>query len=131
MTDPTYVAGAHTRLGIHTQVTSSPLLVGNVTSSKQHVFFTVFDPDFGCNGYSYVIDVEFTISAGAAPTFSATTVYAAGAGAASGFVVTENGAFIGQSGVGKNEATLIQVNIPKPSLPGAPSFRPVWWKEQR
>jgi hypothetical protein len=134
VTDPTYVAGVHTRLGIHTQVTSSPLLVGNVNSTTQDVFFTVFDPDFGCNGYSYVIKVEFAISGGSAPVFSATnatTVYAAGAGAASGFVVTDNGAFVGQSGVGKNQATLVKVDIPKPSLPGAPNFRPVWWKEQR
>ena len=134
VTDPTYIAGVHTRLGIHTQVTSSPLLVGNVNSTTQDVFFTVFDPDFGCNGYSYVIKVEFAISGGSAPVFSATnatTVYAAGAGAASGFVVTDNGAFVGQSGVGKNQATLVKVDIPKPSLPGAPNFRPVWWKEQR
>jgi hypothetical protein len=134
VTDPTYVAGVHTRLGIHTQVTSSPLLVGNVNSTTQDVFFTVFDPDYGCNGYSYVIKAEFEISGGSAPVFSATnatTVYAAGAGAASGFVVTDNGAFVGQSGVGKNQATLVKVDIPKPSLPGAPNFRPVWWKEQR
>jgi hypothetical protein len=129
-TDPTYVAGVHTRLGIHTQVTASPLLVGNVNSSKQHVFFTVFDPDWGCNGFSYVIDVEFTIASGA-PVFSATTVTPAAPGAASGFVVTDKGAFIGQSGVGKNTAQLVVVNIPTPSLPGAPNFRPVWWKEQR
>jgi hypothetical protein len=45
--------------------------------------------------------------------------------------VTENGAFVGHSGVGKAEATLVKVNIPTPSLPGAPNFRPVWWKEQK
>jgi hypothetical protein len=133
LTDPTYSA-VHTSLGIHTQVTSSPLLVGNATSATQDVFFTVFDPDYGCHGFSYVIKVEFEISGGSAPVFSATnaaTVYAAGEGAASGFVVTDKGAFVGQSGVGKNQATLVQVDIPKPSLPGAPNFRPVWWKEQR
>ena len=138
-TDPTYSDGSggkpvHTSLGIHTQVTSSPLLVGNVASATQDAFFTVFDPDYGCNGYSYVIKVEFEISGGSVPTFSATnptTVYAASPGAASGFVVTKDAAFVGQSGVGKNEATLVKVDIPKPSLPGAPNFRPTWWKEQR
>ncbi|MDL2718745.1 MAG: hypothetical protein PT977_13415 [Acidobacteriota bacterium] len=132
--DPTYIAGVHTRLGIHSQVTSSPLLVGNVSSPAQSVFFTVFDPDFGCNGYSYVIKVEFTIAAGAAPAFSGvnpTTVYAAGPGASSGFVVTDKGAFVGQSGVGKQVAKLFKVDIPTPSLPGAPNFVPVWWKEQK
>jgi hypothetical protein len=133
-TDPTYDLSSvppHTSLGIHSQVTASPLLVGSATTN-QVVFFTVYDPDYGCNGYSYVIKAEFTVDAVThEPTFGATTVYAAGAGAASGFVVTEKGAFVGQSGVKKNEATLVQVDIPKPSLPGAPTFRPVWWKEQR
>jgi hypothetical protein len=105
--------------------------VGNALTTKQTVFFTVFDPDWGCNGYSYVIKAEFSIDSSSQPSFGTTTVYAAGAGAASGFVVTEKGAFVGQSGVKKNEATLVQVDIPKPSLPGAPTFRPVWWKEQR
>ena len=145
LTDPTYLAGVHTRLGIHSQVTSSPLLVGNATSTTQDVFFTVFDPDYGCNGYSYVIEVHFTISGSAVPTFvpnaagcastvppsCGTTVYAAAAGASSGFVVTKDAAFVGQSGVGKATATLVEVNIPKPSLPGQPNFRPLWWKEQR
>ena len=145
LTDPTYIAGVHTRLGIHSQVTSSPLLVGNATSTTQDVFFTVFDPDYGCNGYSYVIEVHFTISGSAVPTFvpnaagcastvppsCGTTVYAAAAGASSGFVVTKDAAFVGQSGVGKATATLVEVNIPKPSLPGQPNFRPLWWKEQR
>ncbi|HEX2757992.1 MAG TPA: hypothetical protein VHP60_05800, partial [Thermoanaerobaculia bacterium] len=75
------------------------------------------------------IKVAFKIAA--TPTFSATTVYAASPGAASGFVVTDKGAFVGQSGVGKNQATLVKVDIPPPSLPGAPNFRLVWWKEQR
>jgi hypothetical protein len=101
-----------------------------VTSPRQTVFFTVFDPDWGCNGFSYVIKVEFGIAGAAPPIFGATTVYAAGAGAASGFVVTDKGAFVGQSGVGKNQATLVKVDIPAPSLPGAPNFLPVWWKEQ-
>ena len=134
LTDPTYVAGVRTRLGLHTQVTSSPLLVGNSASPAQAVFFTVFDPDYGCNGYSYVIRVEFTVSKGLPPAFASvnpTTVYAAGAGASSGFVVTGKGAFVGQSGVGKNQASLVKVDIPSPSLPGAPNFVPVWWKEQK
>jgi hypothetical protein len=45
--------------------------------------------------------------------------------------VTKDAAFVGQSGVGKATATLVEVNIPKPSLPGQPNFRPLWWKEQR
>ena len=45
--------------------------------------------------------------------------------------MTDKGAFVGQSGVGKNEATLVKVDIPQPALPGAPNFRPVWWKEQK
>jgi hypothetical protein len=140
---------AHTSLGIHTQVTSSPLLVGNASSPTQTVFFTVYDPDYGCTGFSYVLKVEFAISApgvaplGSKPTWGpagsppgftasqATTVFAAGAGAASGFVVTDTGAFVGQSGLGKGVSTLVKVEIPTPQLPGAPNFVPVWWKEQK
>ena len=135
VTDPTYDLSSvppHTSLGIHTQVTASPLLVGNAKSTNQSVFFTVFDPDWGCNGYSYVIKIEFTIDVTShEPTFGATTVYAAGPGAASGFVATDKGAVTAQSGVAKNEATVVKVDIPKPALPGATTFRPVWWKEQR
>ncbi len=131
LTDPTYIAGVHTRLGIHSQITSSPLLVVDSSSTKQNVFFTVFDPDFGCNGFSYVVNVEFTISATSVPGFSATTVIPAAPGAAAGFVVTDQGAFIGQSGVGKGESTLVQIHIPTPQLPGHPNFRLGWWKEQK
>ena len=71
-TDPTYSLTSvppHTSLGIHTQVTSSPLLVGDPDSTKpQDVFFTVFDPDIGCHGFSYVIKVEFAIDAAQTPT---------------------------------------------------------------
>ena len=80
--------------------------------------------------------MKFTIAAGCGvPTFDATvggtTVVDAGAGAASGFVVTQNGAFVGQSGVGKADSQLVQVDIPKPSLPGAPNFLTTWWKVQK
>jgi hypothetical protein len=134
-TSSTYAPG-HTRLGIHTQITSSPLLVGNASSSSQEVLFTVYDPDYGCNGFSYIIIVKFTLVAGCgAPVFDATvggtTVIDAGAGAASGFVVTQAGAFVGQSGVGAASSTLISVAIPTPSLPGAPNFVPLWWKQQK
>jgi hypothetical protein len=146
LTDPTYIVGGptpHTRLGIHSQVTSSPLLVSSTTSPTQTVFFTIFDPDFGCNGYSYVIKVEFAVSGGSPPTWGpsgspagftasqATTVYAASPGASSGFVVTDTGAFVGQSGVGKKTAKLVKVDIP-PLLPaGGAHFVNVWWKEQK
>ncbi|MFI5121067.1 MAG: hypothetical protein ACHQM4_11670, partial [Thermoanaerobaculia bacterium] len=141
----------HTSLGIHTQVVASPLLVGNSTSTTQRVFFTLFDPDYGCSGYSYVVGVQFTVGQtdsfgnllppsfvpsapgceSTVPASCGTTVYPAGAGAAAGLVVTDKGAFVGQSGVGKNAATLVEVPIPAPQLPGQPSFRPVWWKEQK
>jgi len=127
--DPTYVAGVHTRLGIHSQITSSPLLVADSKAAVQTAYFTVFDPDFGCNGFSYVIKQEFT--AAGAPVFGTTTVYAASPGASSGFVVTDTAAFVGQSGVGKNSAKLVTVPIPPLSLPGQPNFINLWWKEQK
>ena len=125
--DPTYSSG-HTRLGLHTQLTSSPLLVVNLVTGSHEALFTAYDPDFGCTGYSYIIAQKFTASPLA---FATTTVYAAGPGAASGFVVTAKGAFAPKSGIGSASATLYQVNIDRPSLPGTTNFVPLWWKEQK
>jgi hypothetical protein len=125
--DPTYSSG-HTRLGLHTQLTSSPLLVVNLVTGSHEALFTAYDPDFGCTGYSYIIAQKFTASPLA---FATTTVYAAGPGAASGFVVTAKGAFAPKSGIGNASATLYQVNIDRPSLPGTTNFVPLWWKEQK
>ncbi|HEY5278000.1 MAG TPA: hypothetical protein VIK38_15945, partial [Coriobacteriia bacterium] len=138
LTDPTYSNGSgvdpvHTRLGIHTQVTSSPLLIIDQSTDVHEALFSVYDPDYGCNGYSYIIIVKFKLPSGcdAAPAFDTTTVYAAGPGAASGFVVTKDSLFAAKSGVKKNDASLFKVDVPPASLPGAPNFTPVWWKEQK
>jgi hypothetical protein len=155
-TDPTFKVGEHERLGIHTQVTASPLLVTDVNSTIQSAFFTVFDPDIGCHGFSYVVALSFEINGGAPPTLRpngvvngvacsstvdelgnprtpncGTTVYPAAAGAASGFVVTSEGAYIAQSGVGSGVSTLVPVDIPHPLLPGHPEIHKVWWEERK
>jgi hypothetical protein len=138
LTDPTYSDGSgvdpvHTRLGIHSQVTSSPLLIIDQSTNLHEALFSVYDPDYGCNGYSYIVIVKFTLTGGcdAPPAFDTTTVYAAGPGAASGFVVTKDSLFAAKSGVKKNDASLFKVDVPPAALPGAPNFVPVWWKEQK
>ena len=131
LTDPTYSDGSgpdpvHTRLGIHTQVTSSPLLIIDQSTDVHEALFSVYDPDYGCNGYSYIIIVKFKLASecAAAPAFDTTTVYAAGPGAASGFVVTKDSLFAAKSGVKKSDASLFKVDVPPAALPGAPNFTP-------
>jgi hypothetical protein len=137
LTDPTYSDGSstplHTRLGIHTQVTSSPLLVNDPSTDLHEAFFSVYDPDYGCNGHSYIVIVKFTLPGGcnAGPLIGTTTVASAGAGAASGFVVTKDNLFAAHSGVKENSAALVKVAVPPAALPGAPNFLPIWWKEQK
>jgi hypothetical protein len=130
--DPTFVAGSHEHLGIHTQVTSSPLLVINATTGENVALFTVYDPDFGCHGFSYIVSVSFTIAGGCgAPTFGVITVSPAGEGASSGFVGTTDSGFTSQSGLGSSDARLFHVNLPPAAKPGSPTFSPLWWKEQK
>ncbi|HEX5855586.1 MAG TPA: hypothetical protein VFZ57_08195, partial [Thermoanaerobaculia bacterium] len=143
-TDPTFSAGVHEHLGTHSQLTSSPLLILDTTTGQHQVFFSVYDPDFGCHGFSYVVVVKFTIAAGCGePSFSpnpagcagtktcGTTVYAAGPGASSGFVATEKGAFGAQTALGSGDARLTRFDRAPPVPPGAPFFVPLWWKEQK
>ena len=92
-------------------------------NSDASFFFT---PLFAAKRLSFV-----TTKPLAAPAFDTTTVYAAGPGAASGFVVTKDSLFAAKSGVKKNDASLFKVDVPPASLPGAPNFTPVWWKEQK
>ena len=132
-TDPTYINPGHTRIGISSQVTSPPLLVLNTTPKNQKALFLVYDPDFGCFGYSYIVIVDFDLGAdcGVAPHFNTATVYAAGPGAASGFVIADNKLFASKSGLQTETAGLFQVPVPISQLQGAPAFVPVWWKEQK
>lgn len=129
--DPTFVAGSHEHLGIHTQVTSSPLLVMNFSTGKHEALFSVYDPDWGCHGFSYVVVVEFTITGCAAPEIGVITVSPAGEGASSGTVGTDEGSESAQSGLGSAEAKLFHVDLGKAAKPGSPNFVPLWWKEQK
>jgi hypothetical protein len=137
--DPTYADGStpgipiHTRLGIHSQFTSSPLLILNAVTDEPEVLLSVYDPDYGCNGYSYIIITKLKLSADCdvAPAFDTTTVYAAGPGAASGFVTTTQGSFAGKSGPKTTDASLFNVGGLPPPPAGRPIFVPVWWKEQK
>jgi hypothetical protein len=132
-TDPTFIAGVHTRLGVHAQVTSSPLLIINSDVGEQNqVLFSVYDPDLGCHGGTHLVIVKFTIEGGCgAPVFGTTTAYWAGEGASSGFVGTASSGFAAKSGLGQGESKLIPVELPPAAKPGSPNFVPLWWKEQK
>ncbi|MCM3875380.1 MAG: hypothetical protein NEA02_03060 [Thermoanaerobaculia bacterium] len=138
LTDPTYSDGTgvnpiHTRLGIHTQVTSSPFLLVDSKTGVNQALFLVYDPDYGCNGYSYIVIVKFTLPGGcnAPPNIVTTTVYAAGPGAASGIAHTPQNTFIAQSGIGTASAAVKKVDLPPPPSEGNPNFVPLWWNERK
>ncbi len=135
--DPTFSDGSdgrpvHTRLGIHTQITSSPLLLMNFTTGKHHALFSVYDPDLGCHGVAYLVDVEFNQLGCLQPEFApTTTVIWAGEGASSGFVSIGTSGFAAKSGLQTNDAKLTSVTLPPSATAGAPAFVPLWWKEQK
>lgn len=123
---------AFTKLGLHTQVTSSPIMIVDQTGkSEEQALFLLYDPDNGCNGISYVAILTFKIPANCGkPAIAQIQVFGAGPGAASGFTLTSNKLFASKSGVGRGQsAGLQEVNVPVNTLAGAPSFQPLWWRD--
>ncbi len=127
--------GSHTKLGIHTQVTSSPIMiVDNTGKGEQQALFLLYDPDNGCFGISYVAILTFKVPANCGTfdknKFTQIQVYGAGPGAASGFTLTADKLFASKSGVGRGQsAGLQEVNVPVNTLSGSPSFLPIWWRD--
>ncbi len=129
--DPAYNPPTRTKLGPRTQVTGSPFLAVDQTGTgEEDALFLLYDPDNGCFGQSYIVQVTFTIPAGCAkPTIVTIQTSGAGAGAASGLAATSTGAFVAQSGQGTAQAGLFKTDI-RPNLSsGAPTFFPVWWRD--
>ncbi|MEO8054157.1 MAG: hypothetical protein ABI768_03325 [Acidobacteriota bacterium] len=123
---------AFTKLGIHTQVTSSPIMIVDQTGKGlEQALFLLYDPDNGCNGISYVVILTFKIPANCdKPAVAQIQVFGAGPGAASGFTLTSDKLFASKSGVGKGQtAGLQQVDVPVNTLSGAPAFMPIWWRD--
>jgi hypothetical protein len=129
--DPALATG-QTKLGLRTQVTSSPLMVvDNTGTEEQRAIFLLYDPDAGCNGSSYVTILRFfSPSSCAAPQISGVETQWAGPGAASGITLTDKQLFAARSGIGRDaSATLTPVPVDINTLSGIPTFVPVWWRD--
>lgn len=136
-------AVAQVPLSPSSQLTAPPfLLVPKSTTGVSTALFLVYDPDIGCNGYSYVVQVDVQPKPSCAidqspwnPTSNPTSttkisVYGAGVGAASGFTVAGTEVVVAKSGIGEEEsAGLIKPPVPA-SLTGGPgAVKPSWWRE--
>jgi hypothetical protein len=123
---------AFTKLGVHTQVTASPIMIVDQTGKgEEQALYLLYDPDNGCNGISYVVILTFKVPATCGkPQIAQIQAFGAGPGAASGFTLTANKLFASKSGVGRGQsAGLQEVNVPVNTLAGAPAFLPVWWRD--
>jgi hypothetical protein len=133
--DPNYVAGkpATYNLSPTSQVTGAPfILVPKTGLGTYTALFLVYDPAVGCNGYSYVIQIDSQPNTDCSINASSTVVnvYAAGAGAASGFTIAGTAVLVAKSGIGTGaSATLMQPKVPPAAIGGAGTSRPVWWKQ--
>ena len=123
--------GPHTKLGIHTQVTSSPIMIVDSTGKgEEQALFLLYDPDNGCYGYSYVVILTFSIPANCGkPAVAQVQAYGAGPGAASGMTPAGDSLVAGQSGLQDQSAGLVKIDVPVNILAGAPSFQPLWWRD--
>ncbi len=140
-TDP-YYSTTNKTLSPSSQMTGPPfLLVSKSGNTASTALFLVYDPAVGCNGYSYVIQVDVkpssTCGIDQTPYSSTNTasntviaVYGAGEGAASGFTVAGTEVVVARSGIGADaKSTLVKPPVPG-SLTGGPgAVRPAWWRE--
>ena len=126
------------------QVTAPPfLLVPTSGTGASKAFFLVYDPQNGCNGFSYIVELDvandatsctpsFVTPAGAPKDTPAGSpmVYGGGAGAASGFTISSDQVRVAQSGLGAGAtATISTVPNVTPTSGGAFSFVLQWWRE--
>jgi hypothetical protein len=111
-------------------VTAPPyLLVPRSGKGISKAFFLVDDPTNGCNGFSYVVELDVTSSASYVPAVTP-TVYGASLGAASGFIITDNIVRVAKSGLGAGaKATIATVPNVTPTSGGTISLVPQWWRK--
>jgi len=126
-----------------TQLTAPPyLLVPKSATGVSTALFLVYDPDIGCNGYSYVVQVDVqpktTCAIDQSPWNASTNpnsttkidVYGAGVGAASGFTIAGTEVVVAKSGIGEGEsAGLVKPPVPASITGGAGAVKPSWWRE--
>jgi len=126
-----------------TQLTAPPyLLVSKSATGVSTALFLVYDPEIGCNGYSYVVQVDVQPKPSCAidqtpyhPTSNpnSTTkisVYGAGVGAASGFTIAGTEVVVAKSGIGENEsASIVKPPVPASITGLGGTVKPNWWRE--
>jgi hypothetical protein len=115
------------------QVTAPPyLLVPRSGKGMSKAFFLVYDPKNGCNGFSYIVEVDVPNNASCTltPSTVTTVVYGGGVGAASGFTITADKVMIAKSGIGAGAKGSISTvpNVTSTSG-GTMSLVPQWWRE--
>lgn len=125
----------HKLVGARSQLTAAPnIFVPAFGAGGSPVaLFLIYDPDAAssCAGYSYIVSVSFDVSSTGVPTISGTSVFGAGAGAASGFAVAGGNLVIAKSGVGPSERASVG-SVPGITLnptKGLAKPQPVWWRE--
>jgi hypothetical protein len=131
-TDPN--AGNH--LSNASQVTAPPFLLVPKTvtatgaaSAVSKSFFLVYDPKDGCNGFSYIIELDITTPTSCVPSYTS-KVYGGGVGAASGFTMSADQVKVSQSGIGSGAtATISTIPNVTSTSGGTISLVPQWWRE--
>jgi len=125
-------------LGLATQLTAPPFLLAPKDETQSiTALFLVYDPDEGCDGNSYVLQVDFKGTGATCSlrdnqgNFDVTQkAFNAGAGAASGFTIAGTQVLVAQSGIGEGQrAKLFVPEGLAASLAGGVEPRVRWWKE--
>jgi hypothetical protein len=112
------------------QVTAPPfLLVPKSGTGVSKAFFLVYDPKDGCNGFSYIVELDITTPTSCVPSYTS-VVYGGGVGAASGFTMSADQVKVAQSGIGSGAtATISTIPNVTSTSGGTISLVPQWWRE--
>lgn len=117
--------------GKRTQLTGPPfMLVPKSGKGTSTALFLLYDPDVGCNGFSYVAVAEFEGDSSCRPGTPTWKAFPAGVGAASGFTIAGDKVLVSKSGIGEGERAGLYVppNI-SAAIGGTAVPKVRWWKE--
>ena len=117
--------------GKRTQLTGPPfMLVPKSGKGTSLALFLLYDPEVGCNGFSYVAVAEFEGDESCQPTSVSWKAYAAGVGAASGFTIAGDKVLVSKSGIGEGQrASLYEPPNISAAVGGIAVPKVKWWKE--
>ncbi len=120
-----------TTFGKRTQLTAPPfMLVPKSGTGSNTALFLLYDPDIGCNGFSYVVVVDFEGDSTCKPGTPTYKAYEAGVGAASGFTIAGDKVLVSKSGIGEGQqAGLYEPPNITAAIGGIPTPKVRWWKE--